>query len=477
MDWKFSVNSLLQAWDAFRTAVRGFLRRSKLPLLLLIYPIVAWLLLARSSVSDPTPYVARALVVTLIWAIVILIALSLGFCLVVSLWASQYRRRPAYLPLAFSRGLNATFALLALMLPAQAIVLALALYVADPEELWFWSLFVLGGSIAATVILLNSGLRERPGVYVTLRAKRVDLNCHRKLAEKLRELTDTLQVPLPPHILVGLQPEMLTIVGPTFCPEGELHGGVLCLSLPLASVLSVAEFSALAGEAFLFLHSCTMEGRSQFQATSEAARQVVTNLKMSMDEWRWFSRYFIHPFLIVLRLVAVAAIRFPLYLGKELVTFFVNQFWESRSHADAVQLVEAHQISSSNIGRIEVVSALIKEAALSLGARWKLWRDGQALHPLGEVAHLACDQCHDLVCDRSLAPAWQNPDSAWNYLQLRCNLSHLSLNWCLQMAKEVSPEPNAKSLFDNPAEIEAQLVDIVRSPFVIATQRAEGSTR
>jgi hypothetical protein len=291
----------------------------------------------------------------------------------------------------------------------------------------------------------------------------------------MRELTDTLRVPLPPHILVGLQPEMLSIVGPTFCPEGELHGGVLCLSLPLASVLSVPEFSALVGEAFLFLHSCTMEGRNQLQTTTEAARQVVTNLKMSMDEWRWFSTHFVHPFLLVVRLVAVAAIRFPLYLGKEFVIFFVDQFWESRSYADAVQLVEAHQISSVSIGRIEVVSALIKEAALSLGLRWNLWRDGQALHPLGEVVHLACDRCHDLVFDQSFASVWGNPDSAWKHLQFRCNLSHLSLNWCLQMAKEVSPEPDARSLFDNPAEIEAQLFDIVTNPFVIVKQQADGA--
>ena len=129
MDWKLSVNSLWQARDAFLRAMRGFLRRSKLPLLL-VYPIVAWLLVVRSSAFDPTPYVARALVVALIWVIVILIALSLGCCLVVSLWASRYRKRPAHLALAFNRGLNSIFALLALMLPAQATVLALALYVA-----------------------------------------------------------------------------------------------------------------------------------------------------------------------------------------------------------------------------------------------------------------------------------------------------------------------------------------------------------
>src|SRR5271166_2980451 len=88
---------------------------------------------------------------------------------------------------------------------------------------------------------------------------------------------------------------------------------------------------------------------------------------------------------IVLRLVPVAAMKFHLYLGKEIVVFLVNQFLESRSHVDSILGVLAHQLSSAHMRRVEVVSGLIKEATLSLGARYALWNEQGPLHPLGEV--------------------------------------------------------------------------------------------
>jgi hypothetical protein len=80
-----------------------------------------------------------------------------------------------------------------------------------------------------------------------------------------------------------------------------------------------------------------------------------------------------------------------------------------------------------------------------------------------------------LAFDVSFPSSWRNPHAAWQHLKQRCDLSQLSLNWCLQMAKEVCPEPSARSLFDNPAELEVQLLDIVTSPLVMTNRRATGA--
>jgi hypothetical protein len=161
-----SIPNLKEAWKTFVPKLRGFFRRSRLPLLLLIYPTFSWLLLAVSSERESATDSAQGLVDPLFTATYILIGIALGFCMSVPLWANRYRARPADLPLAFRRGLYGTFTLVATMLPAQAMVLGLALYVADPKEWWFWSLFVLGGSITAAVTLLTRearGLRHSAG--------------------------------------------------------------------------------------------------------------------------------------------------------------------------------------------------------------------------------------------------------------------------------------------------------------------------
>ena len=46
------------------------------------------------------------------------------------------------------------------------------------------------------------------------------------------------------------------------------------------------------------------------------------------------------------------------------------------------------------------------------------------------------------------------------------SLSGVSLEWCRQIALEVSPEPSAALLFEGVAALEARLVDLAKSPFV-----------
>src|SRR5262249_29836253 len=153
--------------------------------------------------------------------------------------------------------------------------------------------------------------KAAPGIYMTLRAARLRVEDHPRLEAMLRELCEAFEVSLPPHILVGLQPEMVASVGTVFCPEGELEGGTLCFPLTTSHVLSISEFRFLTGEALLNLHASVSEKRKDFLSTFESARDVLTNLDESRRDWSWLPKWGVHPFLVVLRLVFVASMRFP----------------------------------------------------------------------------------------------------------------------------------------------------------------------
>jgi hypothetical protein len=99
--------------------IRGFLSRSKLPFLVLLYPGFAWLLLIAASTNDSSGTPASTLVAPLIDAVYFILALSFAFLLLVPLWATRYRNRRQDLSQAFRGGLYTAFAVLAVVLPAQ----------------------------------------------------------------------------------------------------------------------------------------------------------------------------------------------------------------------------------------------------------------------------------------------------------------------------------------------------------------------
>jgi hypothetical protein len=263
---------------------------------------------------------------------------------------------------------------------------------------------------------------------------------------------------------VGLQPELFWTIGTVFCPD-ELEGGVLCLSLPTSSILSLAEFRALTGEALLGLQAGLAERRTQLLSTTEAAKDALSDLDDTMKQWSWRPGFVFHPAILGFWFILVASMRFPLLVGKELLTYYLKEFWISRQMADVVQSVSAHRSSTEDVGAVPVISALVKEAAVSLGLLFKLYSEAEALHALGEVAKRAAQEHPELRFERR-ASAYRDPVSAWRYLQFRCSLSGVSLEWCRQMALDVSPEPSAASVFENAGALQARLFELVDSPFV-----------
>jgi hypothetical protein len=272
-----------------------FFARSKFPLLLLAYPAFAWLLLAiySSSISQPGPLDAFA--ARLMAAVYVVVGIDFSFLIAVPLCSARYRNHPHKHAKAFRSGFYTAAILLGTILPVHGILVALSLYVVDPEELWFWGIFSAGGSVCATFVLLMSGIFKTPRIYVTLRALPIRLEEHPKLEELLLDLSKIHGVALPAHILVGLQPDLLTAAGTVFCPEGRLDGGAICFSSPTCSVLSSAEFRSLTGEALVELQSSVNEKREELLSTTQTARDVLKDLDESMREWSWFPKWGLHP--------------------------------------------------------------------------------------------------------------------------------------------------------------------------------------
>ena len=195
--------------------LRRFMARSKLPILLLLYPGFAWLLSSLNGelADGPPPPGLGVLAEWVRIGVYAVVGLGFLFLLAVPLWSARYRKQVQNLPAAFRRGLYVTSALLWIILPVQGLLLALALYVADPNELWFWGIFVAGGSFAAILILRQSELSATPDIYMTLWASRLQVKDHPKLDAMMRELGEAFGIPQPRHILVGLQPELMTTIG------------------------------------------------------------------------------------------------------------------------------------------------------------------------------------------------------------------------------------------------------------------------
>jgi hypothetical protein len=155
----------------------SFYARVKLTLLLLVYPALAWLLVNTSgeNTSPAGPNGVEPLIALFNTGLYLVIAIGFLFLAGVPLWAGRCRRRPLVLTRSFRRGLRIVSTVTAVVLPVQGALLALALFVADPKELWFWGIFTSGGAVFGTIVLLGSGLHKQPGVYLTLRAERIQL--------------------------------------------------------------------------------------------------------------------------------------------------------------------------------------------------------------------------------------------------------------------------------------------------------------
>lgn len=446
----------------------------KLLLLFFVYPAISWFCLnaaaARASAITATPNPLNVLLFPLLITIYFVTGVGLLFVIAVPLWSIQARKHPQSLHASFRLGLYAASVALAIIGPAQGLLLGLAILVASLDS-WIWSILAAGGAIAATIVLLNHGLRNEPGVYMTLRAQRINPADHPRLHNELIALSQDLGIPLPPHILVGLQPELLGSTATVFCPDGELNGGVLCLSLPASNLLSIAEFRALAGEALVQIQAALHDNRTQFFSINEGANDAVRNLNETMKEWSWVPRVMIHPYFILFWIIAVAAMRFPLYLGKEWLTFYLKSAWTSREILDAHSSLSAYSKSAQDVGAVPAITAMAKEAAISLAPTFWQLTDQEESHPLIGIAALALQQHPGLTLD-SHRWKWNDLASAWKHLQFRCQLAGKNLDWCVNLARDVSPVQPAASLFENTAALNTRLVNLLKQQFVIAKSQA-----
>src|SRR4051812_17656175 len=108
--------------------------------------------------------------------------------------------------------------------------------------------------------------------------------------------------------------------------------------------------------------------------------------------------------------------------------------------------VQAHRTLTDGDGAVHVISAL------------------------GEIADRVF-QRHPKLSSECRPSSFHDPVSAWQFLNYRCGLSGVSLEWSRQMAREVNPELPAALLFENAAALQSRLAEIVESPFVRVRRR------
>lgn len=446
----------------------------KLLLLFLAYPtltrfILTGVIAVRSEEGNASLLTLHVLIRPLLIADYLVVAIGLLFVVGVPILSVRYRKRPRDLQLGFRRGMLLASVLLAVVVPLQGLILGLALCVAALDQLWFWGLFSAAGAVGATIALLQTGLRNEPGIYLTLRAARVRLEEHPRLQAEMTDVAQELGIPLPSHILVGLQPEMLETVATVFCSEGELHGGVLCLSLPESSILSIAEFRALLAEALVRLQASLNENRAQFLSGTEGANDMVKNLDQTIKDWSWWPRILPHPYFILFWWAIVAAMRFPLYLGREWLIFYLRSAWISRQILDVDVSMDSYRKSAQDVGAIPVLSALMKEAALTFLFILHPLKKPPVPHPLSPVV-TRLTQEHPKMRFAPQRSHWKDLPSAWEYLQFRCRLAGKNPDWCLKLAEDVSPAEPAVWLFEDAAGLQARILALLEKPFVMASK-------
>lgn len=461
-DGLFFVKHTLRKWNVGSAL--------KLLLLFLVYPALGWFILnvvvpVNALTRDPRQPTLDVLIGPLSIVDYGVVAIGLLFVITVPVLSSWSRKHPRDLQQVFRRGMLLTSVLLAVIVPLQGLILGLALWAATFEA-WFWSFCIAAGAVGAAIVLLQTGLRSDPGVYQTWRAVRIRLDEHPRLQAEMMDVVRELGISPPPHVLVGLQPELLETTATVFCSEGELKGGALRLSLPASSILSVEEFRGLLAEALVRLQSSLNENRAQFVSISEGANDIVKHLGQTIKDWSWLQlRIPGFPLLIVWWFVIVAAMRFPLYLGKEWVTFYLKSGWISRHALDEDISLESYCKSTHDVGAIPALAGLMKEAAFTLLPDL---RKREVPHALSGVATRLSIEHPGMryVPERT---GWKNLSSAAEYLGFRCELAGKNLGWCLKLAEDVSPAQPAILLFGDVAGLESKILALLLKPLVMAS--------
>jgi hypothetical protein len=267
-------------------------------------------------------------------------------------------------------------------------------------------------------------------------------------------------------VLIGLRTDFSSITNNVLCPDGELEGGALYLSLPTSRILTVLEFEALAAHALLILHAGLSQRQKEFLATLEQADELYRLVEDNSDEWS-ILEWGIHPAMLFVGLVVIASLRLPMAIAKEWVAFFIREFCNVRAALIQQQILEADASIADRFGGARFGCALTKEATVCLAVQFPLLQEGRVMHRFGEIAVRLGEEHVDLTFEPARPCAWGSPQAAWQGLNFRCSLLGASLDWCHRMALDVNPQPCAWSLFEGVAELHEKLVQAANSPLLV----------
>jgi len=438
----------------------------KLPVLLLIQPAIAWLILldagretsARSAWIGPVDIVLASVV-----------GVGLLYPIAVSITAHSLRNDARKMLAIFRPGLYVAVGLGAIVVFLESAVLAAAVVVSGGDDGWFISAGIAFGGLWGLIILLHSGVGMR--IDSTRRSHSVLLHLHEHpaLEECLLRLCDALEVNLPNNILVGREPEFFATPETVTCWDGEIDGGALYLPLPTCRLLNHAEFEARVAVGIAALKGKKGDVQLEFRERVAGAVATAEDVEAAKDDWSWFSRTAAHPVLALLRCGLVALVRICIVLGAEWFAFFVRAFQKVDAETALAGYFQAAHASTQLCGAQWYISGLEKEAALSLCGQFRLVEKAGPTHRLGEVLMRITGP----FGFRPTRPSpWLNPSFAWSTLRHRAHLFGLSMEWCHQWALDVHPEPSAASLFYDLQALEAQIMQADKKEFLPEDKRS-----
>jgi Zn-dependent protease with chaperone function len=192
----------------------------------------------------------------------------------------------------------------------------------------------------ASMIQVALAVTRKDGPPVV--GRRLDPASQPRLAAWVAEIAAAAGVAPPAHLVAGLGPELFAAEGTVTCLDGPLHGRTLCLSLPLARILSVEELRGLVAHEL-----------AHFRAGEAAATVVFLPLHAGARR-------------SIQRLSQVPGIRSVTTLpALSILSFFMQAFEPGVSRLRSEREQDADQVAAGVAGREIFGTALVKAHAFT----------------------------------------------------------------------------------------------------------------
>jgi Zn-dependent protease with chaperone function len=318
------------------------------------------------------------------------------------------------------------------------------------------------GALAGVVAVGRSTFAVVRPAETTVIGKRIDREKGRRLYQRVEALAKSLGALRPQHVVVGLDPNFFVTEARVKCLNGELSGRTLYCSLPLARLLTEAEFDAVIGHEL---------GHFRGQDT-QFSQQFYPIYRGTADSLR------------ALRNTGVGGAGIlPLLPAVGVMSHFLNAFALAERQHGRVRELAADRDGASLSSTEAMAAALVKvhaysgawdsvcEAAIGAAREGQSFRNVSSLFADVVVRDASRDMVHSAGAVRTTHPTDSHPP-----LNVRLEALGLPLKKVEAPALEVAPRDAAIGLIDNPDAIEAELSEAFQAMLARYVNVDAGST-